>query len=73
VRPYVNGQPSYGKLDLTLRFSPNSGVWYVEAYGLNVTDKMTANAPNPESALGVQQRFQWDDPGFYGIRAAYRF
>ena len=73
VRPYVNGQPSYGKLDLTLRFSPNSGVWYVEAYGLNVTDKMTANAPNPESSLGVQQRFQWDDPGFYGIRAAYRF
>lgn len=73
VKPYVDGQGAFAKLDLSLRFAPVSDIWYVEAYGLNVTDKMTANAPNPESSLGVQQRFQWDDPAFYGVRMSYKF
>lgn len=73
VDPFAQSQDAYGKVDASLRFGPQGDAWYVEAYGYNLTDERTRNYTHGESSFSQVQRYQWDNPRFFGLRAGWKF
>jgi iron complex outermembrane recepter protein len=49
----IDSQDSYGKINTTLSFGPDSGSWRVALIGKNLTNKLTANFSNDSVAVGA--------------------
>ncbi|NVJ60079.1 MAG: TonB-dependent receptor [Gammaproteobacteria bacterium] len=61
-----------GTLDMTLRYTNNTGEWWLEAYAYNATDERFQTYLVDGSAAGAPL-FTWNAPRSVGIRAAYNF
>lgn len=73
VDPFAQSQDAHGKVDASIRFAPHGDDWFLELYGYNLTDEMTRNYAHGESSFSMVQRYQWDNPRFFGVRAGWRF
>jgi iron complex outermembrane receptor protein len=49
----IDFQSAYGKVNATLSFGREGGMWRVALVGKNLTDKLTANFSNDSAALGA--------------------
>lgn len=67
-----DAQPSYWKIDASLRLMPSNSDWYVELYGSNLTNEYVRNANYFQFRDGFI-RSTYNPPRMYGVRVAYNF
>lgn len=67
----LDHQDGYATLDASLRYSPESEAFYIEAFGNNLTKKAVIYSATLGSAARIQESFS--PPRTYGVRVGAKF